>query len=165
MSETTVCPTRYTQVPDGCWVACIAGLTDIPHEEFTALVPYHEGRFDGSMGTEYRNAVNALLRSRGWRLESVGPDVPRGFAIGSGTSPRGLFHAVIVRDGALWHDPHPSREGLVALESCEVVIPIHPVADAVAQLARWRDALAEWGRREQRVTVVEAALRAALRTP
>lgn len=134
-------PRRFTQEPDGCWAACIAGLTDIPHDELAALVPRHEGTFDGSMGTEYRNAVNSLLRSRGWRLESIGPDVPRGFAVGSGTSPRGLFHAVIVKDGALWHDPHPSRVGVVSLESFEVVIPIRPAADAAEHFARWRAAL------------------------
>lgn len=137
-------PTRYDQVPDGCWVACIAGLTGIPHDDLTALVPrLPDGSFDGSMGTEYHNAVNQTLRSRGWRLERLGPDVPKGYAIGSGTSPRGMYHAVIVRDGKLWHDPHPSREGVTALDTYEVLTPLvdSPAMHDPAQVEKWVAAL------------------------
>jgi hypothetical protein len=116
-------PIRYDQVPDGCWVACIAGLTDIPHDQLAALVPV--GPFDDNYKRpEYHNAVNALMRESGWRLAYIGPDVPRGFAIGSGTSPRGHHHAVIVLDGKLWHDPHPSRAGIECIEEYEVIIPL-----------------------------------------
>lgn len=115
-------PRRFDQVPDGCWAACIAGLTDIPHEQLAAFVPQNvEYKLKQS---EYHNAVNALMRSSGWRLSYIGPDVPRGFAIGSGTSPRGHHHAVIVLDGKLWHDPHPSRAGIECIEEFEVVIPL-----------------------------------------
>jgi hypothetical protein len=121
-NDTTFTPRRFDQVPDGCWVACIAGLTDIPHEALAALVPV--GVTDGFKSPEYHNGVNRLMRSSGWRLTYIGPDVPRGFAIGSGTSPRGHHHAVIVLDGKLWHDPHPSRAGIPEFESYEVVIPL-----------------------------------------
>lgn len=115
-------PRRFDQVPDGCWVACIAGLTDIPHEALAALVP--KDIEYGYKNSDYHNAVNALMRSSGWRLAYIGPDVPRGFAIGSGPAPRGHHHSVIVRDGVLWHDPHPSRAGLAVIEDYEVVIAL-----------------------------------------
>ena len=33
----------------------------------------------------------------------------------AGPSPRGVHHQVLYRDGALWHDPHPSRAGLTSI--------------------------------------------------
>ena len=30
-----------------------------------------------------------------------------------GMSPRGVCHQVLYRDGELWHDPHPSRDGVL----------------------------------------------------
>jgi hypothetical protein len=139
-------PTRYDQVPDGCWIACIAGLTGLPHDDLAALIPrLDDGRCDGSRGTEYHNAVNAYLRASGWRIERVGPDVPQGYAIGSGTSPRAGYHAVIVKDGVTWHDPHPSRAGIAKLDSFEVLIPLtySPAMESLdaALPSAFRDAL------------------------
>jgi hypothetical protein len=33
-----------------------------------------------------------------------------------GKSVRGVMHQVLYRDGQLWHDPHPSRAGIIAPE-------------------------------------------------
>jgi hypothetical protein len=120
--ETAREPRRFDQVPNGCWVACIAGLTDISHADLAALVPKHVDYT--AKQHDYHNAVNAVMRASGWRLAYIGPDVPRGYSIGSGTSPRGHRHAVIMRDGVLWHDPHPSRAGIAVVEEYEVVIPL-----------------------------------------
>jgi hypothetical protein len=133
-------------VPDGCWIACIAGLTGLPHDDLAALIPrLDDGRCDGSRGTEYHTAVNAYLRASGWRIERVGPDVPQGYAIGSGTSPRAGYHAVIVKDGVTWHDPHPSRAGIAKLDSFEVLIPLtySPAMESLdaALPSAFRDAL------------------------
>ena len=38
----------------------------------------------------------------------------------AGPSPRGVLHQVLYRDGRLWHDPHPSRDGV--LEITEVIV-------------------------------------------
>lgn len=139
-------PTRYDQTPSGCWAACIAGLTGLPHDELAAFVPRNDdGSLDGSMGTEYHNAVNAYLRSRGWRLLHVGANAPRGFAIGSGDSPRDVSHAVIVRDGELWHDPHPSRAGVRSFEMFELLVPlVAPDATAWDDLRRLAPACADY---------------------
>lgn len=119
-------PKRYDQVPNGCWVACIAGLTTIPHEQLAAFVPGLQVA-EGYKDSSYHNAVNKLMRQSGFRLAYIGPDIPWGFAIGSGTSPRGFHHAVIVLNGAVWHDPHPSRAGIEAIAEYEVIIPIKRV--------------------------------------
>lgn len=121
-------PLRLTQVPNGCWVACIAGLTRIPHDQLAALIP-DVVDYDAKQ-SDYHNAVNSLMRRSGWRLAYIGPDSPRHFGVGTGTGPRGLLHSVIVFDGEVWHDPHPSRAGIEKLESFEVCIPISPVPNA-----------------------------------
>jgi len=125
-------PVKYDQTPSGCWAACVAGLTGLPHDQLAAFVPRtDDGCFDGSMGTEYHNAVNTYLRFHGWRLERLGADVPSGFAIGSGLSSRGVAHAVIVLDGRLWHDPHESREGIAEFTQFERVVRLAtPAGDA-----------------------------------
>jgi hypothetical protein len=120
-----------TQAPNGCWVACIAGLTNLDHDELVALIPSavstdadqsgHEFR---AAFTDYANAVNRFMRGRGWRLAYVGPDIPRGYSIGCGKSPRGFDHAVICLDGKVVWDPHPSRAGVERVTSFEVVVPI-----------------------------------------
>lgn len=112
---------RIDQAPNGCWVACIAGLTGLDHEELTRLIP---AVVIDEKSADYHNAVNAYMRRRGWRIAYVGPDVPEGYAIATGLAARGHQHAVIVKDGKLWHDPHESRAGLISTEGYEVVIPI-----------------------------------------
>ncbi|MGY4288911.1 hypothetical protein ACVWXO_008131 [Bradyrhizobium sp. LM2.7] len=57
-----------------------------------------------------------------------------------GPSPRGVSHAVVYRYGALAHDPHPSRAGLLSVETTALVIPV--------ALAGWKGPPikpAQWG--------------------
>lgn len=115
-------PIRYDQVPNGCWVACIAGLTSLSHNDLSAFVPRDVERAEKN--PDYHNSVNRYLREHGWRLAYIGPDVPKGFAIGSGHGPRGHHHAVIVRGGEVWHDPHPSRDGIAQIDHFEVLIQL-----------------------------------------
>lgn len=57
-----------------------------------------------------------------------------------GQSSRGVSHAVVYRSGALAHDPHPSREGLVSVETTVLIMP--------ADIAAWQGpplVAAKWG--------------------
>lgn len=47
----------------------------------------------------------------------------RSFYLGVGPSPRGVHHMVVLNDGELAHDPHPSRAGLLRVERCYVLVP------------------------------------------
>lgn len=49
-----------------------------------------------------------------------------GFYLVSGISPRGVGHMVVYRDGALAHDPHPSREGLTEITWTRILVPLDP---------------------------------------
>lgn len=52
-----------------------------------------------------------------------------GYHLASGPSPRAapgedLYHAVVARDGAVIHDPHPTRDGLVRVDYWEFLVPV-----------------------------------------
>lgn len=117
---------RYDQVTNGCWPACLAGLTGIPHEMLSRHVPADPDFMKGEESwNAFHNAVLAELHFHGWTYVSTGARIPKGWAIGIGKSPRGGFdHAVIVYDGILWHDPHPDRTGVEKFDSFEIVVPI-----------------------------------------
>jgi hypothetical protein len=122
------------QKPDGCWFACIASLTGIPLDDFPDP-PTKDTESD------VRNVVTKVLHAHGWqlhRLYTIPDAVPRGWAIAGGTSPRNLAHAVVMYDGELVWDPHPSRAGLAAIEEYEVLVPVRagnalPVRGGAAQ--------------------------------
>ena len=118
-------PTKVTQRPNGCWAACIATITGIPLDEFPELpdAARDEAWWDEN-GTRLRNEITVVLRKHGWRKESTWTDAPRGFAMAYGTSPRGHQHGVVVLDGKLWHDPHPSQAGLLDVQQFEILVPI-----------------------------------------
>ena len=120
-------PVRVDQRPNGCWAACVATITGIPLDDLDQNIPADasEEWFEAH-ATDLQNDMVRKLRARGWRLDYIWRDVPRGFAIASGKSPRlaTVQHAVVVRDGCLWHDPHPSRAGILTVESFEVLTPI-----------------------------------------
>lgn len=40
-----------------------------------------------------------------------------------GPSPRGVSHAVVYANGKLAHDPHPSRAGILDVETTALVVP------------------------------------------
>lgn len=110
---------------DECWIACMASLTGIPLGEFPQ--PPTDDR-NAESETAYDTAVRAFLMERGWRLHTVRLDIPEGYAIASGKSPRreGFWHSVVYRDGVLAHDPHPDRTGLGGnpVDEYEILIPL-----------------------------------------
>lgn len=115
-------------------VASILGLplTDVPH--FAA--------------DPARTAHYGFLKF----LESHGFDVVRddfhrsfdGYYLACGPTARGTHHMVVMRDGKLAHDPHPSRAGLHKIEFVYSLLPRDPAihvaacgaAKAVAPLMR-----------------------------
>lgn len=116
---------KVMQRPNGCWAACISTLTGIPLDEFPAVPDdAREEAWWDEHGTRLRNEITAVLRKHGWRKESTWYDCPRGFAMAYGQSPRGFDHAVVVKDGELWHDPHPEGGGILDVQQYEILVPI-----------------------------------------
>ncbi len=46
--------------------------------------------------------------------------------LASGPSPRGVSHIVVMEDGKLVHDPHPSRAGILSVDRNYILLPIDP---------------------------------------
>ena len=56
-------------------------------------------------------------------LCTVGGQRPDAFYVAFGVSPRGTRHAVVMRNGALVHDPNPKGGGIKAVEEAWLLIP------------------------------------------
>lgn len=111
-----------------CQSACLAMLLGVPLAEvpnFAAM----EGDDNGKYVAQAR-----WLHERGWALITIVnwqalPWPPtKGYYIAGGTSPRGLRHGVIYKDGKLWHDPHPSRGGIASVDDIDLLYPLNPAA-------------------------------------
>jgi len=101
-----------------CVSACIASILEAPIEE----VPF----FFGPPDVGWLRAHTWLWR-RGLHLLQVDTRadwIVCGYMVLEGPSPRGLGHAVVGYAGVMTHDPHPSRGGLVSVESARVLVPL-----------------------------------------
>jgi hypothetical protein len=54
-------------------------------------------------------------------------DMLPGYLICAGTSPRDRLHAVIYKDGKLWHDPNPAGGGIAYVEYIDFIYPLNPL--------------------------------------
>ena len=113
-----------------CQSACLAMLlgldiSDVPN--FNATPGDNNAKW---------NAMREWLAARGWGIITIVPwqGLPwppsRGFFIAGGVAPRGSRHAVIYKDGALWHDPHPERAGIASVDDLDILFPLNPAACA-----------------------------------
>ena len=59
--------------------------------------------------------------------------VPEGYYLAGGPSVRGCDHMVVMKNGELAHDPHPSREGLVKVEHIWILIPFDPAQNPISR--------------------------------
>lgn len=120
-------PVKYDQIPNGCLVACLAGLTGIPRERLERHVPADQSFLnDDEKWKAYYGAVIDELHAHGWAYVCTGGRIPRGFSIGVGRGPNGVDHACIVYDGTLWHDPNAANghAGVERFAYFELVVPI-----------------------------------------
>jgi hypothetical protein len=128
-----VTPVDQTKVGNegNCLAACIASLLDLPIEDLFSV--------DESMSTpQMWDAVERWLNGRGLSLVYVhvrekGQEALLGSVVGRtssirymawGSSPRGLEHSVVYRDGELVHDPHPDRTGLIRVEALAFLVKL-----------------------------------------
>lgn len=118
-----------TQPPDvctgNCTEAALASLLRLPLDAIPS--------FQGMQSVEYWEALDAFVESRGflWEMRQGAYHYP-GLYLADGPSSRGCGHFVVMRDGEMVHDPHPSRAGLTSIERTWVLIPADP-ASALAQ--------------------------------
>lgn len=118
-----------------CVAACWATLLDLPIESVPDLTG--GGVTDGESAASLRQheAEGAFAESHGFGLLMVPANARPGpcfrpfdgwLHMASGKSPRGLSHRVVMRDGALVHDPHPDGGGLVDVDLLIYVVALDP---------------------------------------
>ena len=116
--------------PGNCFAAAVASALGKPLSEVPHFVEWGQWLYNGERKVD--DLASAEADRKCWWAMFLGyvtalglwPETIDGLddaAAGeivfvSGPSPRGLPHQVLYRDGHLWHDPHPSRAGVVTLD-------------------------------------------------
>jgi hypothetical protein len=97
--------------PSGnCLQACIASILEMDIDEVPHFVERKSADwFDVMNQWLIDNAECYLLPLNQWMRDFT----PHGYALASGDSPRGIPHSVVVCDGVVVHDPHPSKGGIL----------------------------------------------------
>lgn len=112
-----------------CYTALLAMLLGLPYEE----VPLFFENPEDVTSPSFNEWVDTFLSSRGLARVCITvnekwlQECQRGYAIVSGPSPSkefqgtGTFHAVLYKDGSLFHDPKPCPEGAIVPEQMEII--------------------------------------------
>lgn len=109
--------------PGNCFAAAVATALLIPLHEVPHFVEWGQFLHNGKLKDESdadRHCWWAMfvgfVAARGlWPEEVSGTDDAElgEIVFVAGKSPRGVMHQVLYRNGTLWHDPHPSHDGLL----------------------------------------------------
>lgn len=115
-------------VPGDCFRACLAMLTGAALNETPHAVLYLSW-FDVARRfvRDVNEGASDLLHFE-WdgSTDLYGDGIHRP-VIAVGKSPRGTFYHCAIADsvtGEVWHDPHPSRAGLVSIEGVDAIVPL-----------------------------------------
>lgn len=77
--------------------------------------------------SDFWDAFEAFLTSRGYyAMLCTGGFRPPCLYLASGPSSRGCKHMVVMKENELFHDPHPSREGISEIDHVYLLVPIDP---------------------------------------
>jgi len=128
--------TKFGDGKGDCFAACVASILEVPLGNLPNFC------VDFPSDTWFADSNEWLLRYCGVGLHDFRCEEPfpwislygefGPYYIVSGTSPRGLMHACVGRDGKVVHDPHPDGGGLLDIDSYTVFVAMQP--------ERWRDA-------------------------
>ncbi|HEY9354488.1 MAG TPA: hypothetical protein VIP28_14595, partial [Nocardioides sp.] len=121
-----------TKRKGNCVAACVATLLGVSLDEVPHFIEFGIAYGDSetdkvSAGNHWWAMMLGFLAGRGlWvtELESVRHADRGEVLLVCGPSPRGVMHQVLYRDGRLWHDPHPSRAGVLEVREVLAVRPL-----------------------------------------
>lgn len=107
-----------------CVAACVATALALPLEQVPHFIEYgveygdKVDPADTSTGNAWFTMMLGFFAGHGlWPISVDSPDdaEPGEIVFVHGPSERGVSHQVLYRNGVLWHDPHPSRAGLLSI--------------------------------------------------
>lgn len=132
---------RFGESEGNCLAACVASLIGRPLDEVTEAIgngkggEYVNGVWTG--GKHWFDRLTDVLNGWGYSISYDTAEIPQGYSIASGESPRGLYHATVAHNGEIIHDPHPSRAGLLAIESHITIKPLVHLAAPTRTARTW----------------------------
>lgn len=105
-----------------CLAAVIASIMHIPNPEdvFQTQLYFHQD--------DWSVLLDDWLATQGWEMGWLTKHQYDGsYYFVSGLSPRGnnIYHICIYQNGKLWHDPHPSGDGILSEPYMEYLRPIN----------------------------------------
>ena len=104
-----------------CAQACIASILGLPIH----AVPHFAE--NAASAAEFWDGIEEFVNIHGYDLMMLSPNSrPDGLYLASGMSLRGVYHMVVMRGGSVFHDPHPSKTGLVDIEHVHLLVPFDP---------------------------------------
>ncbi len=109
--------------PGNCLAAAVASFLGRPLNE----VPHFVEWDSRDVGLNWWSMLVGYMAGHGYwpeELASLEDAKPGEVVFVAGPSPRGVFHQVLYRDGALFHDPHPSRAGVTEVKEILVWRPV-----------------------------------------
>ncbi len=116
-----------------CVAACVATLLGLPLSSVPHFIEFGVDLGDSddvkdevTQGHAWFAMMLGFFAGHGlWpvELESVTAAEAGETVMVAGPSPRGVMHQVLYRDGVLWHDPHPSRDGVLEIREVLAVRP------------------------------------------
>ncbi|AXQ69676.1 hypothetical protein HOU03_gp094 [Caulobacter phage CcrSC] len=110
-------------VEGNCTTVALASLLAMPVShvpDFITLYP------DAG---EFWFAIERWVAEQGYHLQMMRKEfAPRTLYLASGPSPRDaeLSHMVVMQDGKLYHDPHPSGAGITEVKHVWILLPTDP---------------------------------------
>jgi hypothetical protein len=116
--------------PGDCYRTCLAMLTGADYEDAPHAVLFLSW-FNVAREFVRQQVPGGDLQCFGWdgSVDLYGDGSHRP-VIATGPSPRGDFRHCVIADsttGELVHDPHPSRAGLLRIETADAIVPLgHP---------------------------------------
>lgn len=131
-----------------CVAACVATITGLPLDRVPHFIEFGIAYGDSddvdavSSGNNWWAMMLGFLAARGlWvvELDKVTDADRYDLLLVAGMSPRSVLHQVIYREGRLWHDPHPSRAGVLDVREVLAVRPLPGFDHAPHNLPGQRD--------------------------
>lgn len=119
MTERWITQDKFYKPAEGkrgnCMQAAVASLLAKRLEDVTNFI---EQRY-------FWGSLHKFVTDAGLILDEIDNKgvAPEGVCIATGPGPRDCLHAIIVEDGKLLFDPHPSRAGLLSIERFYVLRP------------------------------------------
>lgn len=108
-----------------CGEASVATLFGLKLED---VPTFYDPEGDPSPSYRYwRNFENFCMSQGFWVIRREAEICIEATYLASGPSARGCAHMVVMRNGKLFHDPHPSRKGLIRVEHSWLLVPVDPM--------------------------------------